>query len=65
MMMVYEVTKDYPLKEKEIETPICKTISYELDKDIILCKLILRAGGSCGWLQKNHTNCESRSYCNV
>ena len=36
MLMAYEVTKDYPLKEKEIETPICKTTGYELDRDIIL-----------------------------
>lgn len=43
MLMAYEVTKDYPLKEKEIETPICKTIGYELVKDIILVP-ILRAG---------------------
>ena len=43
MLMAYEVTKDYPLKEKEIETPICKTTGYELDKDIILVP-ILRAG---------------------
>lgn len=43
MLMAYEVTKDYPLKEKEIETPICKTIGCELDKDIILVP-ILRAG---------------------
>lgn len=43
MLMAYEVTKDYPLKEKEIETPICKTTGYELDRDIILVP-ILRAG---------------------
>lgn len=43
MLMAYEVTKDYPLKEKEIETPICKTTDYELDRDIILVP-ILRAG---------------------
>lgn len=43
MLMAYEVTKDYPLKEKEIETPICKTTGYEQDKDIILVP-ILRAG---------------------
>ena len=43
MLMAYEVTKDYPLKEKEIETPICKTTGYELDTDIILVP-ILRAG---------------------
>ena len=41
MLMAYEVTKDYPLKEKE--TPICKTTGYELDRDIILVP-ILRAG---------------------
>lgn len=43
MLMAYEVTKDYPLKEKEIETPICKTTGYELDRVIILVP-ILRAG---------------------
>lgn len=43
MLMAYEVTKDYPLKEKEIETPICKRTGYELDRDIILVP-ILRAG---------------------
>lgn len=43
MLMAYEVTKDYPLKEKEIKTLICKTTGYELDKDIILVP-ILRAG---------------------
>lgn len=43
MLMAYEVTKDYPLKEKEIETPICKTTGYELDRYIILVP-ILRAG---------------------
>lgn len=43
MLMAYEVTKDYPLKEKEIETPICKTTGYEPDRDIILVP-ILRAG---------------------
>lgn len=43
MLMAYEVTKDYPLKEKEIETPICKITGYELDRDIILVP-ILRAG---------------------
>lgn len=43
MLMAYEVTKDYPLKEKEIETPICKTTGHELDRDIILVP-ILRAG---------------------
>lgn len=43
MLMAYEVTKDYPLKEKEIETPICKTTGYELVRDIILVP-ILRAG---------------------
>ena len=43
MLMAYEVTKDYPLKEKEIETPSFKTTCQELNKDIILVP-ILRAG---------------------
>ena len=56
MLMAYEVTKDYPLKEKEIETPICKTTGY------YSCTYLTCWCGSCGWLQKNHANCESRSY---
>ncbi len=43
MLMAYEVSKDFSLKIKEIETPICKTTGYELDKQIILVP-ILRAG---------------------
>lgn len=43
MLMAYEVSKDFPLKLKDIETPICKTTGYELDKQIVLVP-ILRAG---------------------
>ena len=43
MLMVYEVTKDLPLVEYPIETPICKTVGKKLAKQIILVP-ILRAG---------------------
>lgn len=42
-LMAYEVTKNLPLKDKEIETPICQMIGKELKQQIILVP-ILRAG---------------------
>ena len=44
MLMAYEVTKDYPLKEKEIETPICKTTIKQLGGKKLAIVPILRAG---------------------
>ncbi len=43
MLMAYEVTKDIPVQNKEIETPICPMIGKEMSKDIVLVP-ILRAG---------------------
>ena len=43
MLMAYEVTKDLPLVEYPIETPICKTVGKKLAKQIILVP-ILRTG---------------------
>lgn len=42
-LMAYEVTRNIPLKEIEIETPICKTTGYEMNQKIVLVP-ILRAG---------------------
>lgn len=42
-LMAYEVTKDFPLKTIEIETPVAKTIGYKLKEKIVLIP-ILRAG---------------------
>jgi uracil phosphoribosyltransferase len=42
-LMAYEISRDFPLKPVEIETPICKTVQYVLDKDIVIVP-ILRAG---------------------
>lgn len=42
-LMAYEITKKFPLKEIEIETPICKSIQYELACDVVIVP-ILRAG---------------------
>ncbi|MCL1855226.1 MAG: uracil phosphoribosyltransferase [Clostridia bacterium] len=43
MLMVYEVTRDLPVEEVEIETPICRTMTRVLGKAIGLVP-ILRAG---------------------
>lgn len=42
-LMAYEISKDFPLKETEIETPICKTVQRELSAEIVVVP-ILRAG---------------------
>ena len=42
-LMAYEVTRDIPLKEVPIETPICATTGYEMNQKIVLVP-ILRAG---------------------
>ena len=42
-LMVYEVTRDLPLNEIPIETPLCQTIGYEMAKDAVIVP-ILRAG---------------------
>lgn len=42
-LMAYEITREFPLKEVEIETPICKSIQYELASDVVIVP-ILRAG---------------------
>lgn len=43
MLMAYEVTKNLPLKDVELETPLTKMIGRQLEKEIILVP-ILRAG---------------------
>lgn len=42
-LLTYEITRNLPLKEKEIETPVSKTIGYELKTKIVIVP-ILRAG---------------------
>jgi len=42
-LMAYEVSRDFPLKDVEIETPICKTIKQELASEIVIVP-VLRAG---------------------
>lgn len=44
MLMGYEATRNLPLKEVEIETPICKTKVNMLDGEDIAIVPILRAG---------------------
>ena len=42
-LLVYEISRDLPLKEVQIETPIQETHAKELSKDIVLVP-IMRAG---------------------
>lgn len=42
-LMAFEVTRNVALKDKEIETPICKMVGKEMEQDIVLTP-ILRAG---------------------
>lgn len=42
-LMAYEVTRNVPIVEKQIKTPICETTGYELAEKIVLVP-ILRAG---------------------
>ncbi|OCN04767.1 Uracil phosphoribosyltransferase [Erysipelotrichaceae bacterium MTC7] len=42
-LMAYEITRNLPVRAIEIETPVTKMKTYELEKDIILVP-ILRAG---------------------
>ena len=44
MLMVYEVTRDFPLKEIDIETPVAKCKSKVLIEENIVIVPILRAG---------------------
>ncbi|MGA1846908.1 uracil phosphoribosyltransferase [Deferribacter abyssi] len=44
MLMAYEITKDFPIKEVEIETPICKTKSWVVSGKKVVLVPILRAG---------------------
>lgn len=42
-LMAYEISRNFPLKEVEIETPICKSVQYEIANEITIVP-ILRAG---------------------
>ena len=42
-LMAYEVTRNVPIVEKKIKTPICETIGFEMAEKIVLVP-ILRAG---------------------
>jgi uracil phosphoribosyltransferase len=42
-LMAYEITRDLPVKETGIETPLVKCIGHELARDVVLVP-VLRAG---------------------
>lgn len=44
MLMAYEVTRDFPLEECEIETPLCKTTCQMVSGKTVAIVPILRAG---------------------
>ena len=44
MLMGYEITRDLPLEDVEIETPVCKTIKKKIAGKKLVIVPILRAG---------------------
>ena len=52
MLMCYEATRELPLTDVEIETPICKTTVKELEGKKMAVVPILRAG--LGMVDENH-----------
>lgn len=44
MLMGYEVTRDFPLQDVEIETPVCKTVAKQIAGRKVVVVPILRAG---------------------
>lgn len=44
MLMCYEVTRDLPLEDVEVETPICKTVAKHISGKKLAIVPILRAG---------------------
>lgn len=42
-LMAFEISRDFPLRDVEIETPICKTVQHELAQEVVIVP-ILRAG---------------------
>jgi uracil phosphoribosyltransferase len=44
MLMAYEITRDLPVEEVEIETPLCKTICKKVSGKKMAIVPILRAG---------------------
>ena len=44
MLMAYEITRDIPLEQVEIETPICKTMQPKVSGKKLAIVPILRAG---------------------
>lgn len=43
LMLAYEVLKEFPLEETEVETPLTKCVGYKAEKELVLVP-ILRAG---------------------
>lgn len=48
-LMAYEVSRNMPLKDVEVETPIAKTTQKELAGKKVAIIPILRAGWGCRW----------------
>lgn len=42
-LMVFEITRDFPVTIKQVDTPLCSCKGYELSRDIVIAP-ILRAG---------------------
>ena len=65
MLIGYEATKDLPLEEVEIETPICKTTVKQLKGKKLALVPILRAGLGIGLYRNTETLKPVEYYCKL
>ena len=66
MLLTYEATRDLPLMEKEVETPICKTMAPTLQGKKFAIVPILRAGlGHIGLYRDEETLEPVKYFCKM
>jgi len=63
-LMAYEITRDLPMREVVVETPLAPCVTWELSREIILVP-VLRAGLDGRWYHQsdNHSKCGSYRAC--
>ena len=55
-LMVYEVTRDLPVKEREVETPLEKTKAYVLSRQVTLVPILKEGMAMFDLILKNITS---------
>ncbi len=66
MLMAYEVSKNFPLKLIDIETPVCKTTGYELASRTDCLSTDFKSWDRVSrWIQNDYAECENWSHRDV